>query len=101
MMTKFEKKWLEVFHKCCDLFGENGHTGNRVKLILGQFDNDDQYGIIELSVTNNLTFLDKYIKFCKKNELDISFRGEHYFELRPNERFKKLIKEARKWKIKK
>lgn len=70
-----EKEWLEAYHKCCNAFGDKWHTGNRVRLTLGQFRNDDNWGFIEI-ISYNTKTLKKLISICENNNLGFDFSVE-------------------------
>ncbi len=78
---KTEKEWLNIYHECCHLFGKNGQTGNRVRLTLGQFRDDDNWGFIEV-IGFNSKFLARLIEICEKYVLGFDFSGRYEFKIR-------------------
>ena len=80
---KTHSEWLRLFEDCCHLFNEEGHTGNRVRLTIGQFKDNDDWGFIEVLGWDN-NFILKLVEFCEKNNLYIDFSGSYEFKLREN-----------------
>ena len=80
---KTNQEWLRIYEECCHLFNDKGDCGNRVRLNLGQFRDDSNWGFIEVLGSDN-EFLKKLIPFCEKNNLYFDFSGSYEFKLREN-----------------
>jgi len=76
-----EEEWIKIYKECCNLFGKKGHSGNRVRLTLGQFRDDDNWGFIEI-IGFGVTFAEKLIPLCKKYNLEFDFGGHYEVKLR-------------------
>ena len=74
-----EGKWIRIYHEVWESYNKPGH--NCVRLKLGQYRDDDNWGIIECLCTNK-EVLKKLIEICDKNNLRIDFSGNYELVLR-------------------
>ena len=79
--NRTEEEWLKIYKECHHLFGNEGQSGNRVRLTLGQFRDDDNWGFIEVIGCNSV-FLEKLIALCRKYDLGFDFSGRYEFKIR-------------------
>lgn len=90
---KTEEKWLEIYHECCHMFNDKGEMGNRVRLKLGQFTDDDTWACIELICVNKKV-LKKIIEVSDKYNLRCDFQGN--YEMKLWEEYSQIAEEAKK-----
>lgn len=75
---KTEQEWLNIYHELWDMFTE-GH--NKVRLMLGQFAYDTNWGYIEC-LTYNKEDMKKVFVVADKYDLDVDFSGHYDVKLR-------------------
>lgn len=90
---KTEQEWLEVYHDFWKIFGNNN-----VRLTLGQFEEVNRWGKIEVVSWDLRYSIDKMqiiIDLCKKHNLRLSLDNK-YNEINLYENYEEDVSEDRK-----